>query len=583
MPVNNIVVLMLENRSYDNILGALYLHSTPPDGQCHLDGLTGNETNPDPNDPTQNIQVHSTSSPIQIGGSGPAYAPTCIPMIDTGEEFACMAQQFLSLDAIPTSDPWTGYDPAASGLMQGFTTNYSQLDKAVGQQPPPAQNQQDVMNDLTPEQLPVTAFLAANYAVCDQWFASVPTQTFTNRAFASLAAPAVEKPDFGKAYSYVDDEQYGPKILDARVRLPSIYQQLDAVFSNGERSSANWRVYFHDYPISMLVDTYVWDTALSRSNENVACFDTTDDNERPPFLLHLPQATFVSDVANGTLPRLSFIEPRYSNVTALPPNSAHPGGGNLIPGVASPGNVPMDAASSELLLLQVYNLLQGSPSWNETLLIVTFDEHGGIYDHVPPPAAVAPGGSIPNASNSKDPAANGFDFTVLGGRVPAILISPLIAQGTTIRATNDQGQPLPFDHSSIVRTVWENFGLGSGSLTQRDLNAPSVTDSLTALPTNTTGAFTGTIVCSPTSILFTKSDMQTLYASAGSGTLSASFAPGSSQEWLSFVSSYDDATNMLTVTLTADASGATGLQTTDLQITGDGLDPVTITATLYIA
>ena len=83
--------------------------------------------------------------------------------------------------------------------------------------------------------------------------------------------------------------------------------------------------------------------------------------------------------------------------------------------------------------MQIYNLLQASPSWSETLLIVTYDEHGGVYDHVPPPLATPPGGNIPPVSDLLDKTANGFNYNVLGGRVPAIIASPQIAAGTTIR------------------------------------------------------------------------------------------------------------------------------------------------------
>src|SRR5437660_671106 len=142
--ITNVVVLMLENRSYDNVLGALSL-PTPSGvvtGQTGLNGLTGNESNPVPGD-TSVIAVHSTSDPVQIGGSGPAYAPTCLPLVDPGEPFNDMAQQFLGLDAPPTSNPYADYPPDASGVMQGFVKNYA------GQLSVPQQNLQDIMNYLT--------------------------------------------------------------------------------------------------------------------------------------------------------------------------------------------------------------------------------------------------------------------------------------------------------------------------------------------------------------------------------------------------------------------------------------------------
>jgi phospholipase C len=582
MPINYIVLLMMENRSYDNVLGALYLNGpSGPTGQQDLDGLTGTETNPGPTGP---VSVWNAAAPVQLGGTGPSYASTCLPIIDTGEMFCCMAQQFLNLHG-PTGIPmpYQGYSPGASGLMQGFVRNYSELDKAVGQTAPPPQNLRDVMSYMTPEQLPVTAFLARNYAVCDQWFASVPTQTFTNRAFAVLAAPAVEKPDRGESWSYIDDEQYLPRVFAGRVELTSIFKKLDEVYPGP--TLPNWKVYFHDYPINLFTDKYVFDTAGSTGNINVAPFDDTDYGSCKPIFLGRVPSSFVTDVSGPTgpppsLPKFSFIEPRYSNITGLPPNSFHPGGGNILPGIASPGNIPMDAASGDLLLMQVYNALRNNPTvWNETLLIVTFDEHGGLYDHVPPPGATAPGQGIPPAQSSKDPAANGFDFTVLGGRVPAILISPFIDPGSTIRAAT------PFDHTSIIKTVWDNFTLGSGSLTDRDAAAPSL---VPLSGSNSTGAFSGTIVCSPSSVLFSQSVLspldhsQTLYASAGNIPLAARLQP-MTPAWLTITSNYASATGILTVSLETHRSKAgihKGLQTAQIVISGTGVTSVTVTVTL---
>ena len=572
--ITNIVVLMLENRSYDNVLGALYLGKTPPPGQSGLDGLTGNETNPNPNGGT--IYVHATTEPVTLGGTGPAYPPTCLPIVDPGEPFDDMAQQFLSLADLPTSNPYTSYDPSASGLMQGFTKNYN-AQLAPDQQ---STNVCDIMNYLTPEQLPVTAFLAKNFAVCDQWFASVPSHTFTNRTFAVLAAPAVEKPLLGDPYSYIDDPQYigfGGK----RIPSTSIYEKLDSVL--GTDGSPNWRVYFHDYPITLLADTYAADIAVSSTNQNVATFDTTDYGGKKPFFLgNLPSGTFVTDVVSG-LPKFSFIEPRYNTQSSLLsgaagdllPNCDHPGLGSIsIPGISSSGgaiDMPTDATSGELLLMQVYNLLQQSPNWQTTLLIVTFDEPGGTYDHVPPPLATRPGSQFPNASDLGDPAADGFAWNVFGGRVPAILISPMIEAGSTIRAS------VPFDHTSIIATVWDAFNFPKGSLTARDAAAPSLAPFCDA--TNGTGAFSGTIVCAPSGLVFTATGAAIFSASAGTNELSATIDDPPS--WLTtFTPSWSPSTNQLSVVIGVDATGVAGIVQASFTVSGSGLDSVAVTVTL---
>jgi phospholipase C len=588
--ITNIVVLMLENRSYDNVLGALYMNAAPPPGQWSLDGLTGNESNPDPNGGAP-IMVHSTSAPVMLGGSGAAYPPTCLPIVDPGEPFNDMSQQYLSLSEPPSANSYETYIPTAPGLMQGFTSNYNAQLSSSEQ----ATNVQDIMNYLTPEQLPVTAFLARNFGVCDEWFASAPTQTFANRTFALLAAPAVEqpvhlitrKPD-GPPYSYIDDAQYGTDVVGGkRVPSTSIFEQLDNVYPSGmgSASAPNWRVYFHDYPIAALADPYTFNIALNGPNQNVATFDATDFNgNTPPFLSNLPSGTFVSDAVSG-LPKFSLIEPRYNvqgssdSGTAgdLLPNCDHPGKGAIaIPGITtSTPDAPIDAASGELLLMYVYNLLQASPNWATTLFIVTFDEPGGTFDHVAPPLATPPGSAFPAAKNEGDLAANGFSWNVFGGRVPAIVISPLSAAGSTIRA------PQPFDHTSIIATAWEAFSLTQGettSLTARDAAAPSLVPFCNA--TNGTGRFSGTIVCAPTALIFTGTGTLMLYAGSGSTTpLSASMSDQPS--WVTtFTATWNVSTNQLAVAVGVDSTNVSGVVTATFEVSGPRLTTVPVTVTL---
>lgn len=360
------------------------------------------------------------------------------------------------------------------------------------------------MNYLTPAQMPVTAWLANNFAVCDQWFASVPTQTFTNRAFAHCAAPAVHDELDGNSFSLIDDEQY---VTDSIITLPSVFSQLDEAFPDSANGSPpNWKVYFHDYSISSMIAPYVYSQGKSDQNVNVATYDCCDWGEKPAelpmfhpkTLIHplgtrlgaLP-STFLEDLTNNTLPKYAFIEPRYSNSYAPnqhPPNSNHPGGAGYLKIVVSDGNPPIDVADGEAFLLQLYNALWNSNYWQSSLLIITYDEHGGVYDHVVPPAvpasAVPPGPNIPPASNLLDHAADGFNFNVYGGRVPAIVVSPFVGAGTTI--CPPPGFP-PFDHSSILKTVWDCFNIPD-SLTYRDAAAPSLYQSLSSTPDNTTGA-----------------------------------------------------------------------------------------------
>ncbi len=506
--ITNIIVVMLENRSYDNVLGWLYNPSNQPPydqappGQANLNGLTGNETNPPIEKGGDPIAVMNQTTTTD-GKTGVVYPGTTVPIYDPGELFKDMAQQILGGSSVPSKNPYSTWPPDSDSLMQGFTLNYAAVTEPLSRQKVPPANYPDVMNYFTPEQVPVTAWLANNFAVCDQWFASVPTQTFPNRAFAHCAAPAVHQEIDGKSFSLIDDGQY---VTDLIVTLPSVFSKLDEAFpESASGSPPNWKVYFHDYSISTLVSPYVYAKGKSHDNVNLATYDDTDWGPNPdPLPMAHPKTlvhplgtrlgalptTFLEDLENNTLPKYAFIEPRYARNYALnhnPPNSNHPGAGGYLKIVVRDDNQPIDVADGEAFLLQVYNALRSSNYWNSSLLIITYDEHGGVYDHVAPPAvpanAVPPGPGIPPARSVSDATADGFNFNVYGGRVPAIIVSPFISAGTTIEPP--PGFP-PFDHASILKTVWDFFNIPD-SLTYRDSAAPSLYSSLSSTADNKTG------------------------------------------------------------------------------------------------
>jgi phospholipase C len=163
----------------------------------------------------------------------------------------------------------------------------------------------------------------------------------------------------------------------------------------------------------------------------------------------------VSDAAAGKLPEYSFIEPRYFAEPLLGklPNDEHP---------------PHNIVYGEALIAVVYNALRAGPGWPNTLLVITFDEHGGCYDHVAPPSATPPGGPYPD----------GFQFGRFGVRVPAVIVSPYVAPGSVLRP---QGK-IPFDHTSIIATLRKLFGFRP--LTARDEAAPDLVQVLGGEPTN---------------------------------------------------------------------------------------------------
>ena len=374
LAIEHVVVLMLENRSFDSMLGTLY----PRDPS--FDGLRGDE---------QNLWL---AQPVRVWRSDASRldpGAATIPTPDPGELFKDMNAQL--------------FGGAAPPPMSGFVQNY------MAQLPAPA-DCRAVMHYFTPDQLPVMSTLAKAFGVCDQWYASAPCQTWPNRFFAHT----------GTSLGHVDNSTF-PIPFPA----PSIFRRLSDC-------DKGWRVYFHDVPQSLLLGD-IWLEA--------------------PFHFRF-FSTFLSDAQNGTLPNYSFIEPRYFTDLFLNniPNDQHP---------------PHNVLYGEQLIAQVYNAVRSSPCWKKTLLVVTFDEHGGCYDHVPPPSAAAPDGH----------AEHGFAFDSYGVRVPALIVSPYMPAGSKVRAVPTgvppQGPPYPFDHTSIIKTLRVLFNLGD-KLTERDEAAPDL-------------------------------------------------------------------------------------------------------------
>jgi phospholipase C len=383
--IDHIVQLMLENRSFDHMLGFLYADSgnVSPAGHA-FDGLTGAESNPD-----------ETGRQVQVYKIDPTDPDRYLmPGGDPGEGFQNTNYQLFSTD-----DPEAGAQPT----NQGFVTNFksaiaSDLAKHYKDSLPGTQPSQ-IMGMYTPELLPVLSGLAKGYAVSDVWFASAPTMTMPNRAFACA----------GTSQGHLDDTT---KIFTC----PSIFGRLSD-------KQLDWAVYGynrdpltrHDFP------------------------DTQSADES-----HFGHFRDFQERAAGTLPPYTFLEPSWD----ASGNSQHPN---------------YDVAKGEQLIHDVYYALRNGKAWASTLLIITYDEHGGCFDHVVPPAATPPGdGSVGEF---------GFDFSRFGLRVPAVLVSPLIATGTVFRGTG------PIDHTSVLKTIHERWG--TQFLTARDKAAGSLAGVLT--------------------------------------------------------------------------------------------------------
>lgn len=402
--VNHIVVVMLENRSFDHMLGFLYSSqgNKSPLGQP-FDGLTGNESNSDGKGGKVQVFAIKSTDPH----------PYFMPGANAGEGYLNTNAQLFG----------TTQAPAAGTLPtnQGFVTNFAytlKWESGKSKMVMPGTTPSQIMGMYTPDTLPILSKLATGYAVCDRWFSSAPTETFPNRAFVAMAT----------SQGFVADKS------NSVFTAPSIYTLLG-------KHGKTWAIYGDDAP------------PLSRGS--VADITSAPPDNFGTF------SDFQTAVKQGTLANYVFLEPSWGSTG----NSQHPN---------------YDVSLGEQFLHDVYYTLFGSPIWKQTLLIITYDEHGGCYDHVAPPEnAVAPD----NSAGELD-----FDFTRFGVRVPTVLVSPFIEAGTVYRAPG----ATPLDHTSILATVEKRFGLPN--LTKRDAAAPDVGGVMTLAQARTDDPLSGVVV-----------------------------------------------------------------------------------------
>ncbi len=403
--VQHVVVLMLENRSLDHMLGYLYAAqgNVTSSGQP-FEGLAGTESNPDAN-----------GSPVQVFKIEPT-TPNAyyMPGADPGEGYMATNSQLFGSITAPASPT----APAMQGFVKDFAYTLGWQSREHGWTILPGTTGSDIMGCYTPEALPVLSALAKGYAICDHWFSSVPTETLPNRAFALAAT----------SQGHLDDKT-------RTFTSPSIFGLLG-------QHNLSWGIY--GYQAEPLTKSTFTDIA-SAPGGTIGKF-----------------ADFAAAAAAGSLPAFSFLEPSWSSTG----NSQHPA---------------YDVALGEQLMHDVYETVRGGPGWPQTLLIITYDEHGGCYDHVPPPWGATPPDNTTGEFN--------FDFTRFGIRVPTVLISPLIAPGTVYRVPDGS---TPLDHTSTLKTIEQRWGLPA--LTARDAAAPGFGDVLTLAAPRTDDVLAGVTV-----------------------------------------------------------------------------------------
>ena len=389
--IEHLVVVMFENRSFDNLLGWLYDNKTnppkfniPPHTPPIFDGLTANTF---PN-------LISPSSPTKVFASHPGTPwPSC-----------------PNANQIPTPDPNEGFDNVTFQIfgkkspivtdapnMSGFLQDYSTTDAGV-------ESANQIMQTFGPDEANVINDIARNFAVCDRWFASVPSQTWPNRGFVHT----------GSSDGHVNNDLY------EWYHIPTIFNIL-------EDSGKSWGI-FYDATVTPSL-TY-WQLPYLGGYRDKVCGYSDFKN----LCSAQPDA-----VPSAKLPAYSFVEPRF-NAELLgveQPNDYHP---------------PHNICRGENFLADLYGAVQNSPYRDKIMLVIMFDEHGGCYDHVPPPnGAIAP---IP-CPVSRD---GTFKFDRFGVRVPLIVVSSYVEPGTVFRASPGEA---PYDHTSILATLrdWLNLNV----------------------------------------------------------------------------------------------------------------------------
>jgi phospholipase C len=356
--LKHIVVLMMENRSFDHMLGSL----TGVNPQ--IDGITTQLSNPD--------TTGAAVQPLPLAQFQGQVDP------DPDHHFPAVDLQIFGGDT----------SPSRVANMQGFVKSYFNQQKDVG-------HSQKIMYYFAQNQLPVLTTLALEFAVFNRWFASIPGPTICNRAFAH----------YGTSFGRVD-----MNLLYVNEPFKSIY---DRLINATPKHTA--KLYYYDTASSTM-------EIVNLLQNQPELFGTYEQ--------------FLDDCSKGSLPDYSFVEPNYSDHDSDDGEE-----------VASDQHPDHNVQAGELFIASVYHAIkQNANLWQSTALLIVYDEHGGIYDHVVPPACTP---DQFQASANDTGTGMPFAFDRLGVRVPAILISPWIPRGTIVSRV--------FDHASIPGTVTKFF------------------------------------------------------------------------------------------------------------------------------
>lgn len=379
--IAHVFVLMMENRSFDHLLGLAGLDGvTPPPGSWDF----------------------AAGAPDRLASDPP-------------HEFDDVAAQ---LGGTP---PMSGFGTGACAAlaMRGFGAGT----------------------------LPVIAQLAREFVLFDNWYSSMPGPTWPNRFFAHAASSGGLDNSPGGLTSAASETVHS---LGFSFENGTLFDSLAA-------AGKKWRVYHADAFPQVLAIRGLVGTFFNGDTFRTISPRHADD-------------PFAQDLHDNYDVDYTFIEPDYGLLSGnfAAGNSQHPVG---------------SMSAGEQFIQYVYETIRNAPVWPRCALLLTWDEHGGFFDHRVPPAAVPPGDANTNGARAAKP--RNFAFDRLGVRVPALLISPWAPRGQTgsqlfARAAGtgqDTAQQTAFDHASIVRSVRELFGIDK-PLTQRDATSPAWTAAL---------------------------------------------------------------------------------------------------------
>ncbi len=348
IPIDNVIVVMMENRSFDHILGAL-----PAVGVKDVDVAPADAANPDAN-----------GNPVK------RFHMTDYCFDDTNHE-------------------WQGtHDEYDDGKIDGFVkANQGGVGDPTGAR---------AMGYYDNTDLPYLYALATTFATCDRYFCSVLGPTFPNREYLYAGT------SFGYTYNVL-----------IQTKKPTIFTALTD-------AGIPWHGYSEKYPGSAIfVANYT------------ASLDSYEKMDR-----------FFDAAKNGTLDPVVFLDADLTDGQGPARDDDHP---------------PGDPQEGDRYLESVVNAVMSGPQWQHSAIFITWDEHGGLYDHVAPPPACAPDDIMP--MDEKGPVAG--DFARYGFRVPLIVVSPYAKAGFVSHVVHD--------HTSIIRFIETRFLVGA--LTKRDANA----------------------------------------------------------------------------------------------------------------